>query len=98
MKIPKLITKFISKKKTSPKYGDVFAVSMGDYAGQMLVFIKQTKDDLFFLSIPKMENRQMPIEKFDFGVEHGIIEYVERLPKSVRDITRAQFSQNETEN
>jgi hypothetical protein len=98
MKLPKLITKFISKKKTSPKYGDVFAVGMGDYAGQLLIFIKQTKDNLFFLSIPNMENRQMPIEKFDFGMDHGIIEYVERLPKSIRDITRAQFSQNATEN
>lgn len=98
MKISNLITKFMPKKKTSPKYGDVFAVTMGDYAGQMLVFIKKTTDDFFFLSIPIMENRQMPIEKFDFGMEHGIIEYVERLPKSVRDITRAQFSQNEAEN
>jgi hypothetical protein len=96
MKIPKIITNILTKKKTSPKFGDVFAVSMGDYTGQMLVFIKKTDDNFWFLSMPKMQNQEMPLDKFDFGLEHGIIEYVERLPKSVRDITRAQFTQNET--
>lgn len=82
---------FFSKK---PKFGNAYAVQTGDYAGQLFIFIKESNGYYEFLSTPMMENRQVPIEKFDFGLDEGIIEYVKRLPRYVRNITRAKFEEN----
>jgi ABC-type cobalt transport system substrate-binding protein len=86
--------KGLFKKKL--RFGDAYAVQTGDYAGQMYIFIEKTKDSYEFLSSPLMENRSVPVEKFDFALQEGIIEYVERLPRYVRNITRAKFKENES--
>lgn len=82
------------RSKKIPRFGDSYAVQTGDYAGQIFVFIKKTDDFYEFLSTPLMENRQVPIEKFDFALNESIIEYVKRLPRYVRNITRLKFEEN----
>jgi hypothetical protein len=81
--------------KKRPKFGDVYAVQIGDYAGQMFILISQNEQDYDFLSSPLMENQKVPLDKFDFALKEGIIEYVERLPKFVRNIARAQHKENQ---
>jgi hypothetical protein len=87
---------FFSNKK-NPRFGDSYAVQTGDFAGQLFIFIKKTDDVYEFLASPLMENRKVPIEKFDFALEEGIIEYVKRLPRYVRNITRIKFEENAKE-
>jgi hypothetical protein len=81
--------------KKGPRFGDVYAVQTGDYAGQMFILISKNEEDYDFLASPLMENQKVPFEKFDFALREGIIEYVERLPKFVRNIARAQHEENE---
>lgn len=85
--------KLFSFKKT-PRFGNAYAVQTGDYAGQIFIFIKKTDENYEFLSTPLMENRKVPIEKFDFALKESIIEYVNRLPRYVRNLTRLKFEEN----
>lgn len=74
--------------------GDTYAVNTGDYVGELLTYVESSEDHYHFLSIPSMVNREIPKEKFDFGKEHNIIEFVERIPKKVFRITEEKFIEN----
>jgi hypothetical protein len=51
-----------------------------------------------FLSIPLMKNRNIPKDKFIFGMNNHIIEYVERVPKQFLSVIEAQYQKNENSN
>jgi ribosomal protein L14E/L6E/L27E len=80
------------------KLGDVYAVHTGTYAGEMLIYIKQSDTHVSFLSIPNMVNRDIPIYSFDLGRNSDIIKYVERVPDYIRKIVKVQYEQNENSN
>lgn len=73
-----------------PKKGDVYAVQAGDFIGQMFIFIKKDKDDYVFLA-PEEKIQRVPIEKFDFAKEQGIIDYVENLPRNIFKAIKDQY-------
>lgn len=76
------------------KLGDTYACQMGDYAGRLLIYIDKNNHEYGFLSTPSMENVWVPIDKFELGVKNGIIEYVERVPKSVKVVAKFKFGEN----
>ena len=80
------------------KKGDLFAVQTGDYVGQMFAVVYATKDVVDCLSVPSMQNVNVTKEKFDFGRDHGIIEYVETVTKDVFTVLHAQYTKNENSN
>ena len=61
----------------------------------MLVYCKKDIDNYYFLSIPKNINRIIPIEKFDYAIEHKIAEFAHKLPKPVYKICAKQYQYNE---
>lgn len=93
--IKNLLTKIGVKPKVGPKERQVYAVGTGTYVGELLVFVKKVNDNYCFLSVPKNRNRIVPIDKFDFAMEHKIMEIVEELPKPVYKLCVAQFVYNE---
>lgn len=76
----------------------IFAVTKGVFLGEMLVFIKEEGSNFCFLSLPSCENRKIPKEKFDFGIENGILDFVEKSPKDVYKVTVKQYQKNESNN
>jgi hypothetical protein len=76
------------------KLGDTYACQTGTHAGKMLIYIDKNSNQYGFLSSPTMENVWVPIEKFDFGIKNGIIEYVERVPKKIRTVAEIKFRDN----
>ena len=74
--------------------GNTYACVAGDHVGKILIFLEKNDTDYGFLTIPNMENLWVPVEKFDFGLKNGIVEYIERVPKHVRQIADHQFQQN----
>ena len=82
----KILKKFLIK-------GDVYAVQAGDYMGELIFFMEKKEDFYFFLAAPKMEIRRVPIDKFDIGVEMGLLEYVKNLPKFVYDVVERQYNE-----
>jgi hypothetical protein len=92
-----LVNKLLKRKsKRVPKAFEVYAIGTGTYVGEMLVYCKTIGDDYQFLSIPKNINRTIPIDKFDFAINHKIAEFVKKLPKDVYDVCFAQFKYNES--
>lgn len=79
-------------KKTHPKKRYVYAVTGGVYLGELLVFAKQTDSEYFFLSLPDMKIRNVPFEKFEFGLKEKIIDVVQKLPRDVYDTCLKQYN------
>jgi len=91
-----LINKLISRRtKVIPKNKQVYAVGTGVYVGEMLVYCKKDEHNYYFLSIPKMLNRTIPIDRFDFAIENKIAEFVTDLPKKIHNICVKQFEYNQ---
>ena len=91
-----LINKLLKRKsKVIPKPPEVYAVGTGTYVGEMLVYCRKDIDNYYFLSIPKNINRVIPIDKFNFAIEHKIAEFASKLPKNIYKICAKQFEYNE---
>ena len=77
---------------------EVYAVQTGDYVGQMFAVVDPTEDTIGCLSLPKMENIEVPIESFENGRNNDIIKFVKKLPKKVYSVVEAQYKKNEDPN
>lgn len=86
----KLFKKFL-------RLGNTYACVTGDHVGKILIFVEKNSDSYGFLTIPNMQNLWVPKEKFDFGLDDDIIDYIERVPKDVRTVAIAQFKKNAEE-
>jgi len=86
------------KFKKHPKKRYIYAVTKGSFLGELLVFIKQDKEQYNFLSLPIMTNRNIPELKFILGIEQKIVEVVEKLPKNVYKVCEAQYKKNTVQN
>jgi hypothetical protein len=82
------------KSKEHPIKGYSYAVTTGTYVGEILVYVGGDQNNLKFISIPKNINREIPKDKFDFGMENKIVEIVEKLPSDVYSILKKQFVYN----
>lgn len=85
--------------KTKPlaerlKTGASFGVLAGTYLGEIFVYIRKDDDVMHFLSIPKMCNRSIPVDKFNYAVDNRVIEYIERIPWNERHMCCSQFDKN----
>jgi len=89
---------FSKEQDQHPSEKNIYAVTTGDYVGEMLVYVDEIADDYRFLSVPKNINRVIPKEKFDFARNNDIIEFVQEAPKEVYDVIRKQFYYNEDSN
>jgi hypothetical protein len=83
------------KTKKHPKKSFSYAVTTGTYVGEILVYIGETETDYRFISIPKNVNRNVPKEKFEYGLDSKIVEFVEKIPNKVFKILEKQFEFND---
>ena len=82
------------KKKNHPRTRYIYAVTAGYYLGELLVYV-ETKDSIHkFLSLPTMINRDIPVEKFESGVQNKIVDIVEKIPKHVFNVCKLQYQKN----
>lgn len=77
-----------------PEYKTAYAVGTGTYVGEIFVFIKENPDSYEFISIPKNENRLVPKDKFNLGIELTILEKVGEIDSDVYDLLQKQFDFN----
>lgn len=73
----------------------VYAVQTGDYVGQLLVVVDVTKEYVGCLALPNMENVKVPADKWTFGRNSDILEYIENLSEDIYEVTEAQYKKNE---
>ena len=61
----------------------------------MFAIVDPRDDGIGCLSLPRMENIEVPIESFDTGRNDNIIKFVEKLPRKVYSVIEAQYKKNE---
>ena len=97
--IKKLIRVFKKTKELQkplvPRLGDAYAVTTGTYVGEIFIYVKQIESNYCFLSIPKMVNREVPLDKFEYAMTHKVIEFLEKIPHNERDMCELQYNKNE---
>tara|TARA_R100000951_G_scaffold102460_1_gene94578 strand:- start:685 stop:957 length:273 start_codon:yes stop_codon:yes gene_type:complete len=78
-----------------PKVRELYAIHHGDFVGEMWAYCGKDESNLKFLSMPDMVNRDCSLEKFEYGIENGIVEKVKRLPRYIFWTINKQFKKNE---
>ena len=90
--------KGIFKKKQEShiqkKLGAAYAVTTGTFVGEIFIYISEDSNNMHFLSIPKMLNREVPLEKFEYAVNNKVIEFVQVIPRNEREVCKAQYESN----
>jgi hypothetical protein len=82
-------------KKQHPKQKTVYAITGGKYLGEMFVFIEEKNQNTYgFLSLPEMHIRDIPKEKFEFGLKEKIIDVIDKIPSYVYNVCVAQYKKN----
>ena len=89
------IKKLLTRDSGEVTLGSAYAVTTGTFVGEIFIYIKQDAEHMHFLSIPKMLNREVPIEKFDYAIKTKVIEYIEKIPRNERSMCRIQYEANE---
>lgn len=85
-------------KKKHPIKGFSYAVTTGTYIGEILVFVEEKNDGFDFISIPKNINRNIPKDKFFYGIEENIVDVVEKIPNKIFNLLKKQFEYNKKYN
>ena len=98
MRILDIVTSLFKKKSLCDLEGRMYAVTTGDYAGQILLLVKQIDNSYWFLSIPSNNNQEVPIDKFEFGMNNDILDYIGDLPRDIFKTVKSQFEYNENTN
>lgn len=88
-----MFLKFLNKH---PKTKLIYAVTGGKYLGELLVFMEAEGDSYFFLTLPDMQIREIPKEKFEFGLKENIVDIVKKIPSYVYKVCKAQYIKNKS--
>ena len=83
-----------SSNKIGYKPGAIFGISAGAYLGEFFVYIEHTDSHVCFLSLPKMQSRMIPYDKFITGIESGVLEFQENLPTKIKQLCVKQYTSN----
>lgn len=71
-----------------------YAVATGDYAGQVFIVVGCTEETVNCLSIPVMQNVDVPVKSFITGRNTGIITMVENIPRKHFRVIKKQYEKN----
>ncbi len=69
----------------------VYAVTGGRYLGEFFVFMEDTDEGKMFLSLPSMEQRCVPHDKFLIGEKEKLLDLVESVPNDVYELCKEQY-------
>lgn len=81
-----------------PIVGHSYAVLTGGFVGEIFVFISEDDEQYSFISIPKNVNRNVPKDKFEYGLTRNIVEHVEKIQTKVFNLLKKQHAFNLTNN
>lgn len=92
MKVWSKLSNGIKEYLKKPKKRHVYAVTQGDYIGEFFVYMDYKEDRYIFLSLPDFHIREVPKIEFDSGVDLGVLDMVERLPRGVYIECQQQYT------
>ncbi len=77
-----------------PKKRILYAVTGGKFLGEFFIFMEKSNDSFIFLSLPHMEVREIPVDKYYFAVDNVILDPAGRVPRSVYSVCKNQYIKN----
>lgn len=77
-----------------PIVGHSYAIQTGTYVGEIFVFIEEKDNEYCFISIPKNVNRMVPKDKFMYGLNTNIVEFVEKIKSKPFNLLKKQYTFN----
>jgi hypothetical protein len=81
--------------KNLPTNRGIYAVEKGQFIGEFFVYIKTLDNGEFsFLSLPKMNKRNVTSESFNTGLKNKIIVFIEKLPKPIYRLCCQQYNKS----
>jgi len=83
--------KTLSKKHSFLEAGNIYCVLKGTYSGEYFIFLESKDSIHYFFSLPDKIVRQVPAESFKTGIQGGIIDFIERLPKKVFCVVENEY-------
>lgn len=83
---------FQKNKLSNIAISNFYVVDAGTYGGDYLVLIEQIENSLTFLVLPDMTKRVIQVEDFKRGLDNGVVNFLEKLPKSIFKTCKTQFS------
>ena len=86
----KLLDGIVRYFKT-PRRRDVYAVTGGNYIGELLVYIEKVDGNFCFLSVPNMKVRIVPESDVYSGIGNDLLDKVEKLPRDVYLVCCEQY-------
>ena len=75
---------------------NIYAVNEGSYKGEFFVYINNDDDNYYFLSLPHNNTVIVTVEEFTTGVEKKVIQFLEKIPKNVYEICKAQYNESKS--
>jgi len=81
-------------KQKHPKERYIYAITGGKYLGELFVLMEELNDSFLFLSLPDMKIREVPKDKFEFGLTEKIIDIVKKIPNDIYNVCKAQYIKN----
>jgi len=82
------------KNVNDPIVGHSYAIQTGTYVGEIFVFVEELESSYGFISIPKNINREVPKDKFHYGLSTNIVEFVEKIQSNAFNLLKKQYEFN----
>ena len=75
---------------------NIYAVNEGSYKGEFFVYINGDDNNYYFLSLPHNNVVTVPLDEFNTGLEKKVIQFLEKIPKNVYEICKAQYNESKS--
>lgn len=75
---------------------NIYAVSEGSYKGEFFVYINKDDNNYYFLSLPHNNTVIVPLDEFNTGLDKKVIQFLEKIPKNVYEICKAQYNESKS--
>lgn len=83
----------IFKRNKHPMRKGMYVVKDGIFLGDFLVYIDrdQKTDTYVFMVLPDKKERSISKKDFDYGLEKGIVSFVEKLPTPIYKVCVKEY-------
>ena len=88
------IKNLFQKPPQKEALGAAYAVTAGTFVGEIFIYISTDETNVYFLSIPKMLNREVPLDKFKYALDNNVIEFIQMIPRNERLVCKSQYESN----
>jgi hypothetical protein len=79
------------KVNSSLTQGNMYCVLKGTYSGEYFIFMESKENEHYFFSLPDKIVRKVPFDSFLVGINGGVLDMVELLPKKVFSVVEKEY-------